>query len=125
MQPTTATLLVLTGLLAAIARAAEPTGTLTLACQGTQTRYAAEGMTSEQIAITLIIDFRKGTIVGFPGSNALVNISNSDEVTIAFSRDGGNSRFNGIIDKKRKTVDGMNMSLDTNTPDFGYAMKCK
>ena len=82
-------------------------------------------MTSEQIAITLIVDFQKGTIVGFPGSNAAVNITNSDEVMISFSRDGGNSRFNGIIDKKRKTVDAVNMSLDTNTPDFGYTMKCK
>jgi hypothetical protein len=125
MKLTTATLLVLAGLLIAIARATEPTETLTLACQGTQTRYAAEGMRSEQIAITLIVDFRKGTIVGFPGSNAPVNISNSDEVMISFSRDGVNSRFNGIIDRKRKTVDGVNMSLDTNMPDFGYAMKCK
>ena len=66
-----------------------------------------------------------GDIVGFPASNAPVNISSSDDVMVSFSRDGGNSRFNGIIDKKRKTVDGVNMSLDTNTPDFGYTMKCK
>ena len=125
MKLTTATLLVLAGLLIATARATEPTETLTLACQGTQTRYAAAGMTSEQITMTLTLDFQKGTIVGFPGSNAPVNISNSDDVMVSFSRDGGNSRFNGIIDKKRKTVDGVNMSLDTNTPDFGYTMKCK
>ena len=125
MKLTTATLLVLAGLLIATARATEPTETLTLACQGTQTRYAAAGMTSEQITMTLTLDFQKGTIVGFPGSNAPVNISNSDDVMVSFSRDGGNSRFNGIIDKKRKTVDAVNMSLDTNTPDFGYTMKCK
>ena len=122
MKPTTATLLVFVSLIA-IAQAAE--STLTLACQGTQTRYAAAGMTSEQITMTLTLDFQKGTIVGFPGSNAPVNISNSDDVMVSFSRDGGNSRFNGIIDKKRKTVDAVNMSLDTNTPDFGYTMKCK
>ena len=125
MKLTTATLLVLAGLLIATARATEPTETLTLACQGTQTRYAAAGMTSEQITMTLTLDFPKGTIVGFSGSNAPVNISSSDDVMISFSRVDGNSRFNGIIDKKRKTVDGVNMSLDTNTPDFGYAMKCK
>jgi hypothetical protein len=122
MKPTTATLLVFVSLIA-IAQAVE--STLTLACQGTQTRYAAAGMTSEQITMTLTLDFQKGTIVGFPGSNAPVNISNSDDVMVSFSRDGGNSRFNGIIDKKRKTVDAVNMSLDTNTPDFGYTMKCK
>jgi hypothetical protein len=124
MKPTAATLFVVVSLIA-VAQAAEPIETLTLACQGTQTRYAAEGMTSVQLAMTLIVDFRKGTIVGFPDSDVPVNISNSDEVTIAFSRDSGSSRFNGIIDKKRKTVDGVNMSFDTNTPDVGYAMKCK
>jgi hypothetical protein len=124
MKPTTATLLALTGLLVAAAQAAAPE-TVTLACKGTQTRWTADGMKSEQITMTLIVDFQEGTIAGFPGSTTPVNISNSDEVMISFSRHGGNSRFNGILDRKRKTVDAVNMSLDTNAPDFGYAMKCK
>jgi len=125
MKPTTAMLLALTGLSVATAQAAEPTGTLTLACQGRQTRWTVEGMKSDEIALTLTVDFQKGTIIGFPSTNAPVNISSSDEVMISFSRDGGSSRFNGIIDTKRKTVDAVNMSLNTNTPDFGYTMKCK
>jgi hypothetical protein len=61
----------------------------------------------------------------FPGTDAPVNINNSDEMTISFSRDGGSSRFNGIIDWMRSTVDAVHMSLDTSAPDFGCALKCK
>src|SRR6516162_6367713 len=118
-------LLALAALPISAARAAEPAGTLTLACQGTQTRWTAEGMKSEPVTMTLMVDFRKKTVVGFPGTDAPVNIKNSDEMTISFSRDVGSSRFNGIIDRMRSTVDAVYMSLDTSTPDFGYALKCK
>ena len=67
--------------------------------------------------------FQIKTVVGFPGTDGPVNIS--DEMTISFSRDVGSSRFNGIIDRMRSTVDAVYMSLDTSTPDFGYALKCK
>jgi len=120
-----AAMLALAGLSISTAQAAEPTGTLTLACQGTQNRYSAEGMKSEPITMTLIVDFQKKTVVGFPDSDAPVNITNSDERTISFSSDGGSSRFNGIIDRVRNTVDAVYMSLDPNTSDFGYALKCK
>jgi hypothetical protein len=125
MKPPTATLLVLTGLLIATAQAAEPTGTLKLACQGAQNRWTAAGIKSEQITMTLIIDFQKKTIVGFPDSDVSANIDNSDELTIVFSRDSGSSRFNGIIDRKKNTADAVYMSSDTNTQDVGYALKCR
>jgi hypothetical protein len=32
--------------------------------------------------------------------------------------------FNGIIDRKRNTVDAVYMSFKKYTPDFGYALKC-
>ena len=98
-------LLALAALPISTARAAEPAGTLTLACQGTQTRWTAEGMKSEQVTMTLVVDFQKKTVVGFPGTDPPVNINNSDEMTISFSRDVGSSRFNGIIHRMRSTVD--------------------
>jgi hypothetical protein len=118
-------LLVLTGLLIATAHAAEPTGTVTLACQGLQNQWTSAGMKSVPITMTLIIDFQKRTIVGFPDSDVPASISNSDEMTITFSRDSERSRFNGIIDRKRNTTDAVYMSSDTNTLDFGYALKCR
>ena len=75
-------LLALAALPISAARAAEPAGTLTLACQGTQTRRTAEGMKSEPITMTLMVDFQKKTVVGFPGTDGPVNIS--DEMTISF-----------------------------------------
>ena len=61
-------LLALAGLSIATAQAAEPRGTLTLACQGTKSettpRIADEDQSS--ISVNIFIDFEARTVTGFP-----------------------------------------------------------
>jgi hypothetical protein len=60
--------LIALGIIIAVAQAAEPTGTLTLACKGTKSettpRIAEAGQSS--ISVDIIIDFGARTITGFP-----------------------------------------------------------
>src|SRR6202035_1473974 len=68
-----------------IIAAAEPTGTLTLACKGTNiVEYeATHNKVSSQVTMGIIVDFGKKTVVGFtPGNDIPVMIENVDETSI-------------------------------------------
>jgi hypothetical protein len=49
------------------AQAAEPTGTLTLVCKGTETHKGA-GISSDQINIGVMVDFQKKIVTGLTDS---------------------------------------------------------
>ena len=69
-------LLALVGLSISTAQAAEPTGTLTLACKGTETeRWGEAGTSSDEISIGIIVDFQKKAVLGLSGDSEPVPIS--------------------------------------------------
>jgi hypothetical protein len=113
------------GVIVALAQATEPTGTLTLACQGT----TKLGEKLEPISMGIIVDFAARTVHGFgyPGLSGRfdfpVKITGMNEVTVAFhgSNQTGVS-ITGSID--RVTGDA---EARTQTPDLilRYALQCK
>ena len=125
-------LLALTGLLIATAQAAdEPTGTLTLACEGAVTISTSEK--SEPISMGIIVNFATKTVTGFayPGVDTPVKITKFDDVHIAFY--GSNtSRLNiisGVIDRVTGAVEA-SAEGPTFQKEFGvsmsdYSLKCK
>jgi hypothetical protein len=92
MNPAAALIIVLVGL-SVSAQAADPTGTLTLACQGTATDKTdpSSGGKPEPVSMGLMIDFTSNTIAGFenlyPGvvGGAQVKIILIDPTSIGFS----------------------------------------
>ena len=66
MKPTAAALFALPGLLIATARAAEPTGTLTLACKGQRTTWGAPNTdpVKEQVSMGVIVNLTAWTVNG-------------------------------------------------------------
>src|SRR5260370_13220105 len=86
-------LLALAALSISTAQAAEPTGTLTLACQGTmidKTDPSSEVAKPEPVTMGLMIDFSSNTVAGFEHLNpvlggAAVKIIVVDKTTIGFS----------------------------------------
>ena len=77
------------------AQAAEPTGTLTLACEGTRTSTLGHDAKPEPISTRVIVNFTTRTVQGF-GSGLLgypVEITAVNEVIIAF---GGASKPNNV-----------------------------
>lgn len=65
------------------AQAAEPTGTLTLACKGTETHEGSAGTSSDQINIGVTVDFQKKIVTGL--SDSVLTIDGLTETTISFS----------------------------------------
>jgi hypothetical protein len=89
------------------AQAAEPTGTLTLACKGTNiVEYeATHKKVSSQVTMGIIVDFQKKTVVGFtPGSDIPVMIKDVDETSISFEGHALNVIISGTIDRVTGTV---------------------
>ena len=125
-------LLALTGLLIATAQAAdEPTGTLTLACEGAVTISTSEK--SEPISMGIIVNFATKTVTGFayPGVDTPVKITKFDDVHIAFY--GSNtSRLNiisGVIDRVtgavEATVEGPTFQKEFDISMTDYSLKCR
>jgi hypothetical protein len=117
-------LLVLASL--SIAQAAEPTGTLTLACQGT----AKLGQKTDPISKGIIVNFADRTVHGFgyPGASDRfdypVKITGMNEVIIAFhglNHDASES-ISGSIDRVTGDVEARN---DTPSAILVYTLKCK
>jgi hypothetical protein len=65
------------------AQAAEPTGTLTLACKGTETHKGSAGISSDQINIGVMVDFQKKIVTGL--GDSVLTIDGLTETTISFS----------------------------------------
>jgi hypothetical protein len=90
MLDLTAALLVLAAVSWSSAGAAEPTGTLELACEGTTTTSIDRqvDLKPEPISVSIVVNFLTRTVHGF-GTPALFNypvkITGMDEVTITFS----------------------------------------
>jgi hypothetical protein len=105
------------------AQAAEPTGTLTLACEGTKINWVYSAKTSEPVSAGLVIDFPTGTISGFPYSleAIVIQISKVDDALIIFKY--GGTYLQGFINR----VTG-ELEAET-TVALGYqhqwSLKCK
>ena len=121
------------GVIIALAQAAEPTGTLTLACEGTVTENRiSEGVeTTEPVSMGIIVDFGAGMVRGF---NFPVPIRKVDETAITF--DGNEPRpidnkKDGIGGKLDRVTGAMQVTytrwyaLVSSTWDTNYSLKCK
>jgi hypothetical protein len=90
MLRTAAVGVVVTCLSMTSALAAQPTGTLTLACQGTTADFGRPD-DKEPLSTGIIINFATQTIVGLDApSNSSIKILDMDEVTVSF---GGGSSY--------------------------------
>jgi len=127
-----AVMLLALGLLAA--HAAEPTGTLTLACEGTTTDTVGPDAKPEPISMGVVVNFTTRTVQGF-GSGLLdypVEITAVNEVIIAF---GGASKPNNvgqhsIISGAEDLVTGelgvtSSFLGTTGSVSTSYSLKCK
>ena len=130
-------LLALAGLSISAADAAEPTGTLTLACQGTATDKTdlREAAKPEPVTMGLIIDFTTKTVAGFERvfpsfSAARVEIIVVDKTTVGFSgTDGIGGAVFGTVDRITGDVEAATERWNQETNKLkwatGYSLKCK
>ena len=93
-----AILMILAFLGLATAQAAEPTGTLTLACQGKETDRGGVGTSSDEINIGVIVDFQKKTVL-LSGDSETVPITSISETTISFAANEIGWVMNGTLDR--------------------------
>jgi hypothetical protein len=124
-------LLALLGL--ATAQAAEPTGTLTLACEGTLKQVHQPDAGPDPMSTNIVINFTDRTVTGFGRTDFPVNISAND-VTVSFL---GSSlagwRLFGSIDRVSGELQAYSLFLNPfpkpNTyeiaPAVYYSLKCK
>jgi len=121
-----------------VAHAAEPTGTLTLACQGTTTTKNIEMQVDEKpepISMGIIVDFAARTVDGF---GVLVPITDLGDVTVVFySNDPGdadahmNTTIFGTIDRMTGEVRAariwVGLAADNSPIDIwtNFSLKCK
>jgi len=115
------------------AHAAETTGTVTLACEGTVTENRiSEGVeTTEPVSMGIIVDFGAGMVRGF---NFSVPISKVDETSVSFDgyepRPIGNKK-DGIGGKLDRVTGAMHVTytrwyaLVSSTWDTNYSLNCK
>jgi|SRR6516165_9863339 len=122
------TLFALAGLLMS-AQAAEPTGTLTLACTGTEAYQGGAGTSSEQqINISITVDFQKKSVTGL--SDSRVAISNVDETTITLSGRDTGWVMNGGIDRVTGSLYAVFDQVDPNARQMilsstSYNLQCQ
>ena len=109
------------------AQAAEPTGTLTLACTGTETHQGGAGNSSEQINISIIVDFQKKSVTGL--SDSRVAISSVDETAITLSGAETGWVMNGGIDRVTGSLYAVFYQLDPSTRQsilsISYDLQCQ
>ena len=117
----------LAGLCASTVLADEPTGTLTLACTGTKTYQGGEGNTSEQINISIIVDFQKRSVMGL--SDGPLAISDVDETTITLSGAATGWVMNGGIDRVTGSLYAVSIRSDPSTRQtilsISYNLQCQ
>jgi hypothetical protein len=100
-------------LFASAAQAAELTGTLTLACKGTEVSKGDAGANSDQINIGVIFDFQKKTVAGL--SDSLLRIIGLTETTVSFSGAEPDWVMNGTLDRVTRFL--VAASLTVKEPD--------
>ena len=130
-------LLALAGLSIATTQAAEPTGTVTLACEGTATDKTdlREQAKPEPVSMGLTINFTTNTVAGFervfPSFSAnRVKIIVVDKTTFGFSgTDGTGGAVFGTADRNTGDVEATmeRWNDETNKLQWatGYSLKCK
>jgi hypothetical protein len=97
-----------------VTQAAEPTGTLTLACKGTQISKGGAGTPeSEQINIGIIVDFQKKTVAGL--SDTLLKISGVTETAVSFDGAETGWSINGTLDRVTGSFVAASISYEPNT----------
>jgi len=98
------------------AQAAEPTGTLTLACRGTETDKGDAGSSSsQQINIGIIVDFQKKAVLGLSGDSEPVPITSISETTISFAAIETGWVMNGTLDRVTGALVAASIKSDPNT----------
>jgi hypothetical protein len=122
-----AVLLALAVLSTSTAQPAEPTGTLTLACQGTTGRSALSPDTErEPVSMAIILNFTAKTIEGF-GDKYSIRLNDGSELAVAFFGPSAGEKFpNSNITGRINRVTGDVEAFMTS--DFGfvhYSLKCK
>ena len=122
-------LLALAALSISTARAAEPTGTLTLACQGTVTDNIKPDAKPEPISMGIVLNFTARTVKGFPHIGE-AEITLMDDVTIVFVASyHGHAEwgFDGTIDRVTGDLEAHSiLMVETgNSRIVSYSLKCK
>jgi hypothetical protein len=116
-----------------VAQAAEPTGTLTLGCEGTTTNTLGPDAKPEPISISVVVNFTTRTVKGF-GSGLLdypVEITAMNEVIIAFSgankpSNVGQHSISGAIDLVTGELEATSSFWSTTgSVSTSYSLKCK
>lgn len=112
------------------AQAAEPTGTLMLACEGTKLFWSqsVQGPVSVPVSMGIIINFGDRTVQGFdyPGGEKLpIKITSVSDTMIVFSgfANPGYRQLDGRID--RVTGDIEARATETSILSRVYSLKCK
>jgi hypothetical protein len=111
------------------AQAAEPTGTLTLACKGEKTSTSR----TEPISMGIIFNFREHTILGFeaPGfEGARIDVT---DVAITFSGEYKNREGTAVVGKIDGKIDRITGNLEASVQGqipgaalhWKYSMPCK
>ena len=117
----------------ATAQAAEPTGTLTLACEGTATQDT-EPDAKQPISMGIVLNFTTRTVQGFPHIGG-AEITKVDDGHIVFvARYHGSKEvhdewgFVGTIDRVTDDLKAHWMLMNMETGNFrivAYSLKCK
>jgi hypothetical protein len=124
------------GVIIGLAQAAEPTGTLTLACQGTATEISDIDISDidpgqrdakpHPVSMGIIVDFKARSVTGFtyPGADVSVTINAFDDVSILFSGSSkvGNWTIMGFIDR---VTGGTDVTSKMGHDSTNYSLKCK
>jgi hypothetical protein len=114
-------LLALAALSISTAQAAEPTGTLTLACNGTVTGTGTEEK-PEPISMGVIVNLTTGIVQGF---SVLARVTAVDDTVITFNRsnspflDGRIDRVTGLLQAGYLVMSGDKVTIAQN-----YSLKC-
>ena len=106
-----------------VAHAAEPMGTLTLACEGTKTSPDYSDA-KRPVSMGMNLDFKARTVEGLPFEFRRIVISEVTETTITFhsSSEDKEHAFGGVINRVTGVLQAKEVIGVTR---FDYSLKCK
>jgi len=118
-------LLVISALSAAAAEAAEPAGTMALACKGRS--ESGTGAGSNQISKGVILDFQTKIVSGL--SDGATKITGVSETTISFSGSEAGLAIKGTLDRVTGTLLASSIRSDPETRRttslVSYDLRCR
>jgi hypothetical protein len=122
-------LLALAGLSILSVQAAEPTGTLIFACEGTATYPDEKSAKTDSVSMGIVVDFMTSTVHGFrSGIRAIPGkITSWDKATVNFAGPGDDKYgveyyFSGTINRVTGDIEARFMHWGETT---AYSLKCK